>query len=554
MTRLKSNFKWGTITVDLSASGSSSTMTSPGLSTLPTVTAPDIAVLVLDPNGVHGAPEVVHITAHTVTTTTATILRAQEGTTQRAHLAVDAEEWRHVATAADWAIPAPDATTSSKGIVQIAGDLGGPATAIFVKGLLGPTHYNVMSHASYDPIAADNHVAIQGTINLGPGTIKLPPGCNGKTASTITVPSNVTFEGSYGGATDWALGDLNGSNLVWTGATGGTVLLVQGQHSKVRSISIDGSAIANVTGILVQSNNTPATWYVSIDDFYIQRCGSGDGSSSSNGYGIRWCSSVVSGFQADKGRIGFGEIRGSYYGISVESDNALDGGIIDTVNPVNCYYGINIEACGEMAIKRCIQGGNSHALVRFGNRWNPVLIESCQAEGYETGSRSVLIDGGPIDNQPITLMSNVFAHSDSAGYVVEALAQCVIVSIGNQYFRPCRMNAVGGIVEHVGDRFNTGSWVSGMTGAIVGPPGIKDVRTASWTPGLITAGANASTYVTVAGNQGDYCRATFTGAVDDLELTTMIVATNVAKVYATNKSGSSITPTTGTVTVQVFTL
>lgn len=85
MARLKQNFISGTITDNPLLVGAT-TVNSAGLASLSAIAAPDIAVLVLDPLGVAGAPEIVWVTAHTGAATSATISRAAEGTTARQHL------------------------------------------------------------------------------------------------------------------------------------------------------------------------------------------------------------------------------------------------------------------------------------------------------------------------------------------------------------------------------------------------------------------------------------------------------------------------------------
>jgi len=61
------------------------TLTATELASLPAIGSTEHAVIVLDPNGDSGAPEIVYVTAHTASATTATIARGQEGTTGRQH-------------------------------------------------------------------------------------------------------------------------------------------------------------------------------------------------------------------------------------------------------------------------------------------------------------------------------------------------------------------------------------------------------------------------------------------------------------------------------------
>jgi hypothetical protein len=55
--------------------------------------------LVLDPEGVSGAPEVVTVTAHTASSTTVTVTRGSQSSTARQHAA--GTTWRHTTTQAD---------------------------------------------------------------------------------------------------------------------------------------------------------------------------------------------------------------------------------------------------------------------------------------------------------------------------------------------------------------------------------------------------------------------------------------------------------------------
>ncbi len=96
--RLKTAFVSGTILNNPLLIGGT-TLSSNELSTFPAVVSPDIGVIVLDPRGTAGAPEVVWVTAHTAAATTATITRGQEGTAARQHLVGVA--WVHGPTIMD---------------------------------------------------------------------------------------------------------------------------------------------------------------------------------------------------------------------------------------------------------------------------------------------------------------------------------------------------------------------------------------------------------------------------------------------------------------------
>lgn len=99
MSRIKTPFISGTILNNPLAIGDT-TLSSAALANLAAVASPDIAAIILDPAGSAGNPEVVWVTAHTASATTATISRGQEGSTARQHLLAVA--WAHGPTIMDF--------------------------------------------------------------------------------------------------------------------------------------------------------------------------------------------------------------------------------------------------------------------------------------------------------------------------------------------------------------------------------------------------------------------------------------------------------------------
>lgn len=104
MGRLKAPFHYGTITNNPLAAGGT-TLSSTDIADLPAVASPEIMAIILDPTGVGGDPEIVHITAHTAASTNATITRGEEGTTGREH--ISGTTWLHGPTTQDYDDPTP---------------------------------------------------------------------------------------------------------------------------------------------------------------------------------------------------------------------------------------------------------------------------------------------------------------------------------------------------------------------------------------------------------------------------------------------------------------
>lgn len=98
MATLYENLQGGTITDSPLTSGAT-TINSSAFQYLPEVTGGDIMFLTLDPEGSAGDPEIVKVTAHTAAATAVTVVRAQQDTTAREHLA--ATQWVHALTETD---------------------------------------------------------------------------------------------------------------------------------------------------------------------------------------------------------------------------------------------------------------------------------------------------------------------------------------------------------------------------------------------------------------------------------------------------------------------
>lgn len=94
-------FAIGGLVEDNPLASGATTLTSAGLAALPALATDEYFPVVLDPDGIAGAPEVAYLTAHTAGATTATISKAgYEGTTARAH---DRDTvWDHTPTHMDY--------------------------------------------------------------------------------------------------------------------------------------------------------------------------------------------------------------------------------------------------------------------------------------------------------------------------------------------------------------------------------------------------------------------------------------------------------------------
>lgn len=282
MVRLRENFQHGTLTAQLLIGGT--TLDSAELASLQAVTAPDIAVLVLDPAGDDGAPEIVHVTAHTGAATSATILRAQEGTAARQHEI--GTVWEHSPTADDYGLKLVSFTYIAQGTTLYTLPAG--ITAILVE-CIG---------AGGGGAGADTSGANGGAGGGGGG--------GGFARKWITAPDAsypcVVGAGGAGGAAGANAGDA-GTNTTFGSPSVCTATAGSGGQPMA----------AGTTVALSGAGNSGAG---TVGDFLLK--GSG------GGFGIRQTASIMNGGSGGSAAMGGGGIRG--FGSSAAGDTGADYG------------------------------------------------------------------------------------------------------------------------------------------------------------------------------------------------------------------------------------
>lgn len=128
--RTRSNMVSGALTAQLDIAGT--VMTSPGLATLPVIDATNsaaITLFVVDSSGRILAYEVVKVTAHAAGASTATVVRAQEGTAAQTWL--EGSRWTHSWTAVD----AANVARGMINYVQVEANQASITTAVDLTGL-----------------------------------------------------------------------------------------------------------------------------------------------------------------------------------------------------------------------------------------------------------------------------------------------------------------------------------------------------------------------------------------------------------------------------------
>lgn len=163
MSRLRRDFQAGTLTAG--TTDSATTITSAAFAGLPEVVSPDYLIIVLDPTAVAGEPETVKVTAHTAASTTVTVSRGEDDTTQRAHLT--GTIWRHGPVASDYT--APEFYPGRYSSLQACLDAAASAAADSGGGAIVNLGGDVISTAE---------VTIAESVHLIRGTLRLPNGAD----------------------------------------------------------------------------------------------------------------------------------------------------------------------------------------------------------------------------------------------------------------------------------------------------------------------------------------------------------------------------------------
>lgn len=259
-------------------------LSAPGLADLLVVASPDFVALTLDPEEEFGAPEIVWVSAHSSSATTATIVRAQEGTGGIAHAvgtqvvvgvtqdALDSylKDKANLGLAGE--VPVHDHTSGAQaGLITLQ-----PATAISIRMPGGGQSLSdgVLTDVDYDTLVKESDPDSVLSANLGTGKITIlggtKPGWYMATASvnwsTAVTPVGqrrlVMFQS--GGSADFSIEAVVGANpgantrnihqFSKTAFVDDTVeVQVEAQHTQGASLTISGGSVATFSIVFLGS-------------------------------------------------------------------------------------------------------------------------------------------------------------------------------------------------------------------------------------------------------------------------------------------------------------
>ena len=260
MATIYSNLQAGTTTTaPLLIAGTS--LDSAGFSNLPTIAAPDVLWLTLDPTAIAGLPEIVQVTAHSAASTNVTIVRGQQGTVARQQLA--GTIWRHSSTKADFdELAFRKLTTTGDTLYASAANTTGRLP-------IGTTGQRLSVAAGVPAWVADSAnsvITAAGDLIVGSGVstaARLAVGTANQSLSVVAGVPAWTGLTAYTPAITWAGNTVSAVVAQYTHVPG--FLIIAGQFlntgSAVGAITIPlpgGFTAATVTSLTVQSTTSGA--------------------------------------------------------------------------------------------------------------------------------------------------------------------------------------------------------------------------------------------------------------------------------------------------------
>jgi hypothetical protein len=260
-----------TLGAQLSAGATTITLSS---GAWPTITSPDTLTLVIEPEEPTnlGNEEIVYVTAHTSGSTTATIVRAQEGTTDKTH--PNGSKVRHMITGSDLQEPhvhmnaSSYATNNSVAVHGIGSGEGAVVGTDKTQTLKNKT-INISDNNQINGLTVSNVSGIAGTYAplASPNFTGTPTISGTAIATTASAPAshthgNVSNDGKIG---------TTGSLVVTTGTNGTLTALAAGTTSQyLRGDGVWGtpsggtSGVTSIAGTLNQITASASTGAVTL--------------------------------------------------------------------------------------------------------------------------------------------------------------------------------------------------------------------------------------------------------------------------------------------------
>ncbi|HKZ20299.1 MAG TPA: hypothetical protein VJQ57_09330 [Acidimicrobiia bacterium] len=327
MSAIYQNLMSGTTTTNPLLIGGT-TVDAANFANLDVVSAPDYMWLVLDPEGLSGAPEIVKITTHTSSNTACTITRAQQGTTARQHASGTA--WVTAVTEDDLnELPFRKLTTTGDTLYASAANtasrlaIGTAGQVLKVNSGATAPEWGQVAAAG---IASDA-VTTAKILDANVTAAKLSTAAR---AEYYTVADN-TARDALSPSEGWHVWTLD-TNRLWV-YDGSAWVLMGGSLPRCRAQRATSQSISTVTATAIQFNSADIYDSDAMHDIVTNNTRitvpAGLGGVWSIGYGFRW----ATGGAANTTRVSFMRVNAGSerYGYFEDEDGTGSIGIAKTV-------------------------------------------------------------------------------------------------------------------------------------------------------------------------------------------------------------------------------
>lgn len=259
MPTIYANFISGTLSADPGLAGT--TLTGTAFANLPVVSSPDVMWVVLDPEAVNGAPEVVKVTAHTTSAPTCTVVREQQSTVARTH---------PIDTAFIVAVTKSDLDELPFRKMTARGDML-VATATNTAGRLAVgTAGQVVTSDGTDPVWGT-----VGTAGLAAAAVTTAKIAAGAVTTTELADNSVTAAKIAAGAvgSDEIATDAVGADEIAAGAVGTTELADISVTAAKIATAVAGAGLAGGGGSALSVNVDASTIEINVDTLQLKDAG-----------------------------------------------------------------------------------------------------------------------------------------------------------------------------------------------------------------------------------------------------------------------------------------
>lgn len=266
----------------------------------------------------------------------------------------------------------------------------------------------------------------------------------------IANKANVHIIGNFGGRPNRAPNLDGGTIIKWNGSQNTSIIRIfNAEMCSLEGLHIRGQGYPNLIGILIDSDNNPATHEIDLLGIAIDHCGV----PGSNGVGIQIGSSVSTN-QMDNIRISRFRIINCADGIVINGVNCMDTSIIENGYFTKVVSCIRSRASGYFSVIN-VAGSvfeeNGVGFLSVEGDHNPIMLNSINIEPH----KPIVVVTSPAgsSSDPITVIGGL-----GAGARIDTIGQ-QLITIGVHMYDNVVLNGAGSVCVDIANRWAEGKGI-----------------------------------------------------------------------------------------------